>query len=78
MHQDPGERSSDPTDTEADLPVSVWRSPAEAWVEAACRGDRRCVSFLEVTGGPTIETAHSRPGSPQAKQPTGKEHSTTH
>ena len=47
-------------------------------MEAARCGDRRRVSFLEVTSGPTIETADSRTGSPQAKQLTGKEHSTTH
>ena len=32
VHQDPGERSSDPQETDPDLPVSVQESPAEAWV----------------------------------------------
>ena len=33
-HQDPGERSSDPQETDPDLPVSVQESPAEAWVNS--------------------------------------------
>ena len=32
MHQDPGERSSDPQETDPDLPRSVQGSPAEAWI----------------------------------------------
>ena len=32
VHQDPGERSSDPTETDPDLPMSVQESLAEAWV----------------------------------------------
>ena len=35
-HQDPGERSSDPQETDPDLPRSVQESPAEAWVVVAC------------------------------------------
>ena len=31
-HQDPGERSSDPQETDPDLPVSVQASLVEAWV----------------------------------------------
>ena len=32
MHQDPGERSSDPKETDPDLPMSVQESLVEAWV----------------------------------------------
>ena len=32
VHQDPGERSSDPTTDDPDLPGSVQESPVEAWV----------------------------------------------
>ena len=32
VHQDPGERGRDPTETDPDLPVSVEESPAEVWV----------------------------------------------
>ena len=32
VHQDPGERSSDPQETVPDLPVGVRESPAKAWV----------------------------------------------
>ena len=32
VHQDPGERSRDPTETDPDRPVSVQESLAEAWV----------------------------------------------
>ena len=32
VHQDPGERSSDPKKTNPDLPVSAQESLAEAWV----------------------------------------------
>ena len=31
-HQDPGERSSDPQETNSDLLMNVPESPAEAWV----------------------------------------------
>ena len=31
-HQDPGEMSSDPQETDPDLPMSVQQSPAEEWV----------------------------------------------
>jgi len=31
-HEDPGERSSDPQETESDLPVSIQKSLGEAWV----------------------------------------------
>ena len=34
MHQDPGERSSDPTGTESDLPASVGGSHVEVWVSS--------------------------------------------
>ena len=34
VHQDPGERSSEPTETDPDLPVSVWEYLAEAWVSS--------------------------------------------
>ena len=34
MHQNPGERSSDPQETEPDLPVNVWESLAEVWVDS--------------------------------------------
>ena len=37
VHQDPGERNSDPREAEPDLPVSVWGSPAEVWVTVASR-----------------------------------------
>ena len=32
MHQDPGERSSDPQETDPDLPMSVQESLEEEWV----------------------------------------------
>ena len=32
VHQDPGERSSTPHETDPDLPVSVQETPVEAWV----------------------------------------------
>jgi len=33
-YRDPGERSSDPQETDSDLPVSVQESPAEVWVSS--------------------------------------------
>ena len=32
VHQDPGERGRDPTETDPDLPESVQESLVEAWV----------------------------------------------
>ena len=32
VHQDPGKRSSDPTETDPYLPVSVQEAPLEVWV----------------------------------------------
>ena len=32
VHQDPGERSSDPQETDPDMPMSVQESPVEVWV----------------------------------------------
>ena len=32
VHQDPGERSNDPQETDPDLPMSVQESPVEVWV----------------------------------------------
>ena len=37
VHQDPGEKSSDPTRTDPDLPLSIQESPEEAWAVACCR-----------------------------------------
>ena len=39
-HKDPGERSSDPTKIEPDLPMSVLESLVEAWVDSAGCGVR--------------------------------------
>ena len=40
VHQDQGERSSDPQETDPDLPVSVQESLAEAWVNGSLLQDR--------------------------------------
>ena len=62
--KDPGKGAAIPQETEPDLPVSVWGSPAEAWVSSGLmRGQRHCSSspgrhvlaqvLLEVTSGQT-------------------------
>ena len=38
VHQDPGERSSDPTETEPDMPVSGQESLVKAWVDGQGHG----------------------------------------
>ena len=45
MHQDPGERSSVPTKTDPDLPVSVQESLAEAWVGGGLLQGQRQLSM---------------------------------
>ena len=75
--------------TEPDLPDSVGGSPEEARVAVAHCGDKDTGSrssgkyslvgsLLESTISPTKETVGSSDGSPQAKQPTGREPSPTH
>ena len=44
-HQDPGERISDPTKTDPDLPVSVQESLAEAWVGGGLLQGQRQLSM---------------------------------
>ena len=60
VHQDPWERSRDPTNTDPDLPVSVWESPVAAWVNGGLlRGqghwqkswEVRCVGISPLGGG---------------------------
>ena len=43
-HQDPGERRSDPTETDPQLPVSVQESPMKVWVTVVLlQGQGHCV-----------------------------------
>ena len=70
-------------------PGSVQGSPAEVWVSIGSppglkpwqQQSWQCPlteAPLEVTISPTIEPVDSRAGSPQDKQPKGREHSSTH
>ena len=44
VHQDPGERSSDPQETDSDLPASVQESTVKAWVDGGLlQGPGQCV-----------------------------------
>ena len=57
-----GKGTVTPQETEADLPVSVWGSPAEAWVSSGlpwgqghCQQSSWEMHLLEFTNSPTVE-----------------------
>ena len=84
-----GEGAVIPQETEGDLPACVGGSPAEVGLAVAHHGDKDTGSrssgkyslawaLLESTISPTKEPVASTAGSPQAKQPTRREHSPTY
>ena len=89
MYQDPGEGAVTPGDTEPDLPASVAGSlVGGGWLWLTVRTRTLAAEVLgstpwrepsqSLTLAPPKSQVGSTVGSPQAKQPTGRELSPTH
>ena len=89
MHQDPGEGTVTPKETEPDLPASVGGSLAEVGGSCGSCGDKDTGSrtsgkyslawaLPESAISPTKKLVASSAVSPKAKQPTRRELSSTH
>ena len=89
VHQDPGERSRDPIETEPDLPAHVGGSLVEVlvsnglpWGQGYWQQHSWKVplgkALLKAAINTTIQPTGPRAGLPQAKQSTGREHSPKH